>query len=196
VKEKERINKLQTKEEEHKTETSTAILLWLLSKKSLAAIALGLPALAKVIEKPILSARSSGNAIASEYLGSKARTVKADLASATVSTSLAAQVTSKVLLQTSEGTELAQAIPQAVKLSEPAIERTVATELFTEHNNTIIRQVRSRKESGTLVYSAIMDKRTCYKCSRLDGSTYDAKAEIPAIPQHPLCRCFWVLLTD
>jgi SPP1 gp7 family putative phage head morphogenesis protein len=55
----------------------------------------------------------------------------------------------------------------------------------------------AEKNKMLLKYSDMMDSRVCGKCKKYRDKVYrhDSK-DIPLIPQHPHCRCHWILIPD
>ena len=46
------------------------------------------------------------------------------------------------------------------------------------------------KNKALMMYTAVMDSRTCSECSHLDGTVYDMDADdVPIPPRHYNCRC-------
>lgn len=87
--------------------------------------------------------------------------------------------------------DLATLAQQAVRESNARIELTADTELFKSYNQEWVAAVSEKDPDSTLVWVAILDKRTCNECSRLDGSTVKTSVGFDNLPPlHGRCRCY------
>jgi hypothetical protein len=83
-----------------------------------------------------------------------------------------------------------------------ALEKT-SENIITETNGIVDGLINdaalavAEKNNMLLKYCDMMDSRVCGKCMKYRNKTfrYDSK-DIPLIPQHPHCRCHWMLIPD
>lgn len=194
-KEKKRQNELEEAEDNKSDELTSAVLLFLLSKKTDMAIATSVAALASLIEKHTTATRNEGLSIALSYLSlpKPKKEITSTPRTLAASNKLAATIVSTTVGKILQGDKRSDAVISSVEQHKGKINQIVSTELFSEHNQTISGRQNKNKSDATIVYSATLDKRACSKCASLDGREYKKGENIPEIPQHPNCRCFWIV---
>lgn len=57
--------------------------------------------------------------------------------------------------------------------------------------------VALNEDFSELIWSSTLERNTCSTCAGLDGTIWKTNdSNKPEQPQHPLCRCSWILMTD
>lgn len=79
------------------------------------------------------------------------------------------------------------AVQKAILDQQARMDLIASTEFFHKYNEQYMANLS--KEKGYFEWNALLDKRTCAKCSSLDGKQWDNAQDVPSIPVHPRCRC-------
>ena len=84
---------------------------------------------------------------------------------------------------------LRRQIVKFCKQTARTLARTILNAMFNRVNDKLFE----KNGVDRVVYSGVLDDRTCWRCRKLFGKVFDVNdPRRPSIPQHPNCRCFYV----
>lgn len=114
---------------------------------------------------------------------------------ATVRQGIAEGRTNAQIIKALRGTAALQhkdGVLQPLKVAADTVVRTARAHISSVTYDGIYRQLGVK----TLVWSAMLELRTCARCAPLDGKRFDIDKPHPRSPLHPRCRCQLVPLID